>query len=639
MSSNFEFNAPHSGEEILKVFREIDDTDADNFFNVQTKQEEQKTLLVYSPDVGVSNKKEMTISESNLENKDPSNYMKTPATVIKNKKDSPILRKVLNELKIQHIQHESRNTEDNVPTSEECPKDLLQQLEKLQIGEIKPGKSKVRANDQNVQKVRATQLFEGIVLEKPEVKPHRMTTRLDSVLKTPVLKLRSRSVPKPLDNSDSSETDHAPVISDQTVTSTGIVHNRFTAVKRNASPLNSTRKFMSLAEQVQHFHKDTPDRFRSKPKTLQYRPESIVPRQSCIPKTPNLTTKYRSRPVHFPNEKEREEMELEEIKKHQIKAYPLNEKILKGPCLNLKTVIEKKPKTVPEPFQLTEVKKKEVPQPEVFTFKAQPVPSSILKHPVGIPPKKVLKPTTPHTPHMKIPMRFRVEAKQGSISDQSTCSELMSPPRNTKVQPFSFDERMKEMLRRKEETIRKIIDEEKKSFNSFKAHPVPSYRGKLNKSVQQEKEVHHVEPKPFNLTQPKERKPVEEPKPIRTTPFKAQPATVVHKKPFVPKLPKHELATPEEFHLNTEKRALERQKFDEMIKKREEEHAELLKKRQEEEERLERIQYLEDRKKAEFKATPVPRHKTFEIHGADPSKLTMPHSPLFSNKIKQLKGN
>lgn len=138
-------------------------------------------------------------------------------------------------------------------------------MEKLQIGEIKPGKSKVKANDQNVQKLRATQVFEGIVLEKPEVKPHRMTTRLDSVLKTPVLKLRSRSVIKALE-SESSEVDHAPVISDHTVSSTEVMHNRFTSVKRNASPLHSTMKFMSLAEQVQHFHKDTPDRFRSKPK-------------------------------------------------------------------------------------------------------------------------------------------------------------------------------------------------------------------------------------------------------------------------------------------------------------------------------------------------------------------------------------
>lgn len=57
---------------------------------------------------------------------DPSNCRKTPATVVKSKKDSPILRKVLNELKIHQIQHESRNIGDNVPTSEECPKDLLQ---------------------------------------------------------------------------------------------------------------------------------------------------------------------------------------------------------------------------------------------------------------------------------------------------------------------------------------------------------------------------------------------------------------------------------------------------------------------------------------------------------------------------------
>lgn len=36
---------------------------------------------------------------------------------------------------------------------------------------------------------------------------------------------------------------------------------------------------------------------------------------ACIPRTPKLTSKFRQRKVNFPNEKEREDMELEEIKK------------------------------------------------------------------------------------------------------------------------------------------------------------------------------------------------------------------------------------------------------------------------------------------------------------------------------------
>lgn len=44
--------------------------------------------------------------------------------------------------------------------------------------------------------------------------------------------------------------------------------------------------------------------------------------------------------------------------RHQIKAYPLNEKVLKGPSLNLKNPVFKKATTIPQPFSLTEIKKK-----------------------------------------------------------------------------------------------------------------------------------------------------------------------------------------------------------------------------------------------------------------------------------------
>lgn len=52
--------------------------------------------------------------------------------------------------------------------------------------------------------------------------------------------------------------------------------------------------------------------------------------------------------------------------------------------------------------------------------------------------------------------------------------------------------------------------------------------------------------------------------------FKARPASVVHKKPFVPKKPDHQL-TICEFSLSTEKRAKEREEFDKLVKERENE--------------------------------------------------------------------
>lgn len=64
----------------------------------------------------------------------------------------------------------------------------------------------------------------------------------------------------------------------------------------------------------------------------------------------------------------------------------------------------------------------------------------------------------------------------------------------------------------------------------------------------------------------------------RVSSFKARPATVIHQKPFVPVLPKHETVFPLGFHLKTEERAIQRSKFDEKIKEKEEALATILKK-------------------------------------------------------------
>lgn len=54
-------------------------------------------------------------------------------------------------------------------------------------------------------------------------------------------------------------------------------------------------------------------------------------------------------------------------------------------------------------------------------------------------------------------------------------------------------------------------------------------------------------------------------------------------------------------------------------------------------ERIEKEKALEERKKAEFKANPMPRYKAFEIHPADPEQLTLPESPKFSSRTTSSK--
>lgn len=56
----------------------------------------------------------------------------------------------------------------------------------------------------------------------------------------------------------------------------------------------------------------------------------------------------------------------------------------------------------------------------------------------------------------------------------------------------------------------------------------------------------------------------------RAPTFKARPATVVHKEPFIPKKQDHVISV-EEFSLTTERRAKERAEFEKKLKEKEEE--------------------------------------------------------------------
>ncbi|KAK6623615.1 hypothetical protein RUM43_009467 [Polyplax serrata] len=608
MSKNFEFNAPQ-----FINFSNLDDPEGDSFFDIKIQEEQENNKLILNSSIKL--KEDLQKKNLNGENQDPRNTIKFDGSA-SSKKNTPV-RKVLHEIVNHQLPNEGNTLVHLDAPGKKSETDILLKLEKLSLTEPKSVKYKTPLKN--------TEILNKALLVSNKRKSHHMITRLDIV---------NHRTPHVSSVAVHSEKDNClPVCN---------IQKNFPAtqlalkMKRNASPVHSARKFISLAEQVEHFHKDTPERYRTKPNKIPFLRKSLGGAKACIPKTPNLTTKFRARKVNFPDEKQREEMELEEIKKHQIKAHPLNEKILLGPSLNLKVPVIKKPTTVPQPFSLTELKKKEQYHEPVFHFKAQPVPSTILHGPVGIPPKKITAPTVPTTPQIRVPLRFRVEVK---TPEKTPTRDGCVPPRKTKIEPFSFDFRMKEVLQKKQEYIKRVIEEEKKTFNSFKAQPMPIFNGKNNVSLRSERTPYKTIPQPFNLTQSKTNKSVQEHEPIseRVTPFKARPAVVVHQKPFIPKLPKHEVPQPLDFHLNTEKRALERQKFDEKIRQKEEEVRLILQQQKEEEEKLERELALEERKKSEFKAKPMPRYKGFEIHGADLGKLTMPQSPNFSSKLREIK--
>ncbi|XP_021935026.1 targeting protein for Xklp2 homolog [Zootermopsis nevadensis] len=178
------------------------------------------------------------------------------------------------------------------------------------------------------------------------------------------------------------------------------------SAKRKGSPMTQNcqpAKFISMAEAVCRFQTDTPNRFHSKPRTvnpnvsLQHRKGNTMKKNSTVPYSPNLRSHLRSRPVHIMTKEEEEEKEADEMRTFKIKANPLNPKILEPPKLGIR--VEKKPPTVPVPFKLTEiVKKKTIMAPPLYTFTAKPVPKEVLDGPQGASKKRELSSTESVSP-------------------------------------------------------------------------------------------------------------------------------------------------------------------------------------------------------------------------------------------------
>uniref|UniRef100_A0A0K8SVS7 Targeting protein for Xklp2 n=1 Tax=Lygus hesperus TaxID=30085 RepID=A0A0K8SVS7_LYGHE len=295
-------------------------------------------------------------------------------------------------------------------------------------------------NDKKEVEKLASQMFEGIRLEPPTPeKTHPMMTRQDVAVKTPTLSLRNRQV----------------------------IRN---SMKRMRIQSPSTKqppvKFIALAEQVQHFFNDTPPRFRRSPRKIgpeENRDKERVKLTLTVPHSPHLRTKDRARtpsPV-------REES-------HQIKALPLNPKVFHPPDSSCKP--QPKPATVPEPFNLTVVPKKEdkisAESIELIQFKARPMPRSC---------RSSLSSLCSNTSTTASVRRVAVHEKgDGTLEvkeDSSHCgvSHLgTSNRRQLKVQPFSFDMRDRIALQKKEQKIRMLMEEAAK-IPKFTARPAPSF--------------------------------------------------------------------------------------------------------------------------------------------------------------------
>lgn len=371
-------------------------------------------------------------------------------------------------------------------------------------------------------------------------------------------------------------------------------------------------KFVSMAEAIYHFQRDTPNRFHSTRHT--FRSSGAIDRMPLTrPQSPTLRCKARSRTPHVMSQKEKEELELEEIRKYKIKAQPIPKSVIEG-TKHLPEV-PKKQITVPEPFNLTEMQKKLVESPDqVPIFKARPAPKHILGKPF-VPVKPPPHVTQPVSPKFHFPKPLKPNKPTNKSTDKIDNPSIRKGP--VRPEPFSFEKRDEELKRRKAERIRRQIEEDKKQATLFKAQPLP---GAVKKQMSK------VTAKACSSSASSENK-------ENHTKFEARPATVLYKEPFKPVL-QILCVKPEPFQLTTEKRAAERELFDKQLKEKEEEHERIRQQREKEQQELEEKEKAELRAKLIHHAKPAPAIVPF-VPEKSIIPLTVPETPKFIRRLNQ----
>ena len=239
---------------------------------------------------------------------------------------------------------------------------------------------------------------------------------------------------------------------------------RRTSLIRNQKRLN---QFVSLAEAISKFQTETPERFRTLNRTI--KPGLLMklkqsPLKLTYPISPALRCKQRTRITNILNQQEREKLELENMKKHQIKANPVPVNILKAPTLLKK--VPKKPPTITEEFHLTQSKK--------------------TRH------------TTDSSVNIQQNMNTKEHQKAVSIS-RSTSSSSVSCKKANSSEPevraamrVEFELRNREFQLKKQEKLKNLcIQESNKNKTQFHARPAPKFTKSTNavKDQKQKKTV------------------------------------------------------------------------------------------------------------------------------------------------------
>lgn len=421
--------------------------------------------------------------------------------------------------------------------------------------------------------------------------------------------------------------------------------------KRKAETDSETYK--SVAEQLVAFHKQTPDRFHTQSKKGPERAKRIQSRSPVsgltVPKTPNFESTTRSRPVLVPSQKDLEEKEIEEMKKNQFKAHPVNKRILTNPNTGVKKVAPK-PVTKFEEFDLEcgkrpQNKSLRSDTEEKFEFHAQPAPKKILEGPVGIKPAKSLPLTQPQSPAFALRQRVRLpmpkeeeEEIEKSLSKKRVAHHGVPfqpnlSHKSTVPQPFTFEDRDKSRMAQKKAVIDHYLEEENK-MREFHAQPLPMGEDTLPPKKTKPVTI----PEPFQLEldergvkrlQEFSQKVEEENTHLKEqAKFRANPAKVLHQEPFCPAKSTKPLTDISGFELNTEQRSHKRENFEMHKKAREAEIEAAKRQRERQREEEEKAHVAKMRAEAVHKSQPIKRYKSVEVLPSD-RPLTYAESPKF----------
>nr|XP_025731485.1 targeting protein for Xklp2 [Callorhinus ursinus]XP_025732061.1 targeting protein for Xklp2 [Callorhinus ursinus] len=421
--------------------------------------------------------------------------------------------------------------------------------------------------------------------------------------------------------------------------------------------------YVPLAQQVEAFHKRTPNRYhlRSKKDDTLLPSKSAVVKISRDPQTPVLQTKQRTRPVTCKSAADQEAEELEKLQQYKFKARDLDPRILEGgPILPKKPPV--KPPTQPIGFDLEiekriqERESKKKSEDEHFEFHSRPCPTKILEDVVGVPEKKVLPITVPKSPAFALKNRIRMPTKEDEEEEEPVVIRAQPVPhygvpfkpqipeaRTVEICPFSFDSRDKERQLQKEKKIKEL---QKGEVPKFKALPLPHF-DTINLPEKKVKNTTQIEP--FCLetdrrgalkAQTWKHQLEEELKQQREAAcFKARPNTVMSQEPFVPKKEKKSVAeglsgslVQEPFQLATEKRAKERQELEKRMAEVEAQKVQQLEEARHQEEEQQREELARLRKELVHKANPIRKYQGVEVKSSD-QPLTVPVSPKFSTRF------